>query len=86
VTETTFDLADVEHAAAALDRLDLEERDRAVLHAIFARAGEATAAEEGEVSGFSLNFTLVGGEAPDLNGNLMGSFQWGLRKSGGQLS
>ena len=67
MTETTFELADVERLAATLDAVDLDDTDRATLHAVFALAGRAAADErENEVSGFLL---------PAIRGGLMGSFQ-----------
>jgi hypothetical protein len=55
MSETTFELADVERLAATLDDVELDDRDLATLHAVFALAGQAAAGEgaEGEVSGFS---------------------------------
>ncbi len=51
---TTFELSVVEHLAARLEPVcaELEQRDRSLLHAIFAWAGEAVM-EEAEVSGFT---------------------------------
>jgi hypothetical protein len=54
--ETTFKLADVERLAAILDAkcVDLDDKDRTLLHGIFALAGQASAGEPEEVSGFGL--------------------------------
>jgi hypothetical protein len=93
MSETTFELSDVEHLAAKLDAVDLDEKDRATLHAIFALAGQAVAGEsenEDEVSGFS--FQGVGGDGSPgaiifvggiTSGGVFDSFSLGLvRKSG----
>ena len=58
MTETPFELADVERLSAALDDLDLNDKNRATVQAVFALAGHAVAGqvEEGEVSGFGFQF------------------------------
>ncbi len=74
MTDVTLELADVERLAGALDAIDLDDKNRATLHAIFGLAGQATAGEnEAEVRGY------VDEASPRiLSGNLIGSFQWGL--------
>jgi hypothetical protein len=65
----TFELSDVERLATTLDAVDLDDSDRVTLHAVFALAGQAAAAEtEDEVSGFS---------GPSASSGLFGSFQLG---------
>jgi hypothetical protein len=69
MTEATIDLNDVKRLAAALDAVDLEDRDRATLHAVFALAGRAVAdSHDDEVSGFSLT------NVPVVSSNLLSSF------------
>ena len=72
MTGSTFDPSDVERLAAHLDAVDLDEKDRATLHTVFALAGQATAGQQDhEVSGFA--FAACDMASP----NLFGSFQWG---------
>jgi hypothetical protein len=74
MTEVNFQLSDVERLATTLDAVDLNDSDRATLHAVFALAGQAAAAEtEDEVSGFS---------APSISSGLFGSFQLGGTSGG----
>jgi hypothetical protein len=54
VAGATFDLSDLERLSTVLDALELDEKNRATLHAVFALAGMATAGSEDEVSGFAL--------------------------------
>ncbi len=80
MTDKTFELADVEHLAATLDPLDLDDQDRATLHAIFALAGQQATSGD-EVGGFdaaSPKLYVVSG--PDTTGSLLGSFQWGINR------
>lgn len=66
MSDEGFELEDVQRLAATLDTVELGEKDRALLHAIFALAGQATGAAGGpddEVSGFAA-----------LPGGLFGSF------------
>ena len=87
MTETTFELADVEHLAATLDVVELDEKDRATLHAIFALAGTATSVNEDEVTGFAVDaFIWFDHASPNLTGNLLGSFQWGSRHGAQELN
>ncbi len=68
MSEMTLDLADVKHLAATLDAFELDDKDRATLHAIFALAGQAAGGSGEEVSGFS---------SPSISGGLLASFQHG---------
>ena len=61
-----FTMSDVERLAARLDPVcaELDERDRDLLHAVFAWAGQAVAAEAAEVEGFDASSpAMVGGLA-----------------------
>ena len=85
--ELSLSTAEIQGVADRLDGWDgLSDREREVLHGVFALAGSAIAAAqpEDEVTGFA----LVGG--PDLNGGTFDSFQQGtqhtvqdIRKSAG---
>jgi hypothetical protein len=75
-------LADVERLATVLDEAELDEEDRATLHAVFALAGRAAARDgapdadadaDDEVAGFSFS--------TDPN-SLLGSFQLGGSSGG----
>ncbi len=69
-----IELSDVERLAADLDGVELDEKDRATLHAIFGLAGEATGANEGEVRGFDWNGSS-GDDLPAIGGGgLFGTF------------
>jgi len=82
MTETTFDLGDVERLVAALDGVSLDEKDRATLHAIFALAGQAAAGGSDEVSGFSIVYQRPLA-SPAVGGwDLLGSFKGGIDWSG----
>jgi len=58
-----FTMSDVERLAARLDPVcaELDERDRDLLHAVFAWAGRAVGGEAGEVEGFGALSPPVGG-------------------------
>ena len=72
-----FDTSDVAHLATELDAVQLDERDRATLHAVFALAGKAVEHEgEDEVSGFSF---------PVVPTSLFDSFQLGGTTGGGTI-
>ena len=61
-----FTMSDVERLAARLDPVcaELDERDRDLLHAVFAWAGQAVGGEAAEVEGFgTLSPPLAGGLA-----------------------
>jgi hypothetical protein len=78
MTTTEFGLEDVERLGAILDQVELDENDRVLLHAIFARAG-STALEpepEPEVSGFGLGPMAS-------NPTLFNSFNLGVSSAGG---
>jgi hypothetical protein len=90
---TTFDLKDIERLATTLDAVNLDDEDRATLHAVFALAGRA-AGEKDEVSGFSIVYQMPGGgdtsgPYPGLrpagmgDGSVFQSFQWGASSPGG---
>ena len=55
---TSFELSDVERLAVILDDViaDWDDDDKAVMHALFARAGEASGLPDDEVSGFSFSW------------------------------
>jgi hypothetical protein len=62
----SFTMSDVERLTASLDPLcaELDERDRELLHAVFAWAGQAVGSEAAEVEGFgALSPPMVGGLA-----------------------
>ena len=70
MTEITFTLSDVERLAATLDGVDLDDKNRATLHTIFALAGQVLTGEsDAEVSGFSFH------DIPGISPGLLGSFQ-----------
>jgi hypothetical protein len=85
MTETTLELADVECLAATLDAVDLDDKDRATLHAIFALAGQATAGQSDEVSGFSIVYQMPGSGPGQvgivIQGSFLDSFQWGVGRA-----
>jgi len=58
-----FTMSDVERLAARLDPVcaELDERERDLLHAVFAWAGQAVAGEAAEVEGFGAFTSPVGG-------------------------
>ena len=79
MTETTFDLGDVERLAATLDAVNLDERDWATLHAVFALAGQAAAGGSDEVSGFAIVYERPGSPAVggwDLFGTFKAEIDW----------
>jgi len=87
MSDERFELEDVQRLAATLDTVELGEKDRALLHAIFALAGQATGATgdpDDEVSGFA---ALAGGlfgsfvTPPTAGAINMDSFQWGVSQS-----
>ena len=90
MTDRTLKLANVDRLANTLDSVSLDETDRATLHAIFALAGHATGDDTtDEVAGFLLPAIMpIGGSVPDIEyggSSLIGSFQWGVRKAGGEV-
>ena len=91
MTDRALKLADVERLATTLDSVNLDETDRATLHAIFALAGHAAGDDTtDEVAGFLLPaiMPIGGGGVPDFEyggSSLIGSFQWGVRKAGGEV-
>ena len=84
MTETTIDLADVQRLAATLDAVNLDSKDRATAHAVFAVAGQGTVGvNDDEVSGFAVDaFLRFDSASPSLTGNLFDSFQWGVGRHG----
>lgn len=78
MSDVTLELADVERLAGALEAIDLDDENRANLHAIFVLAGRAKAEEsEADVTGF------VDEASPRVLGaDLFGSFQWGMGRVG----
>ena len=65
-----FTMSDVERLAARLDPLcsEFDERDRELLHAVFAWAGQAVGGEAAEVEGFDALSTPMGGGLADTFG------------------
>ncbi len=91
-TEMTT-LRDVERLASTLDAANLDDTDRATLHAVFALAGQAVAGEGDEVSGFSIVYQMPGGAGGTSgfeyggsvsmgDGSCFQSFQWGVGRAG----
>ncbi|HLN18164.1 MAG TPA: hypothetical protein VK277_15605 [Acidimicrobiales bacterium] len=80
--EQTFDAADLERLATKLDAIsaDWDDNERALLHVVFASAGEASAAHGAdEVSGFAVDaFIWFRGAEPPTSDSLVSSFQWGV--------
>jgi hypothetical protein len=87
----TFRTGELLSLAAKLEDCckDLDGAEQALLHAIFERAGEATAAhaqeEQKEVSGFVSSYSqpapeaiVIQGGFPSPAGGLLNSFQWGV--------
>jgi len=78
-------MGDVERLASALDGIDLNDKDRATLHAVFALAGQAAGGEsESEVSGFLLPAIRggLGSFQGSDGGDCFGSFKRGIDWSG----
>ncbi len=83
---TSFELSDVERLAVILDDViaDWDDHDKAVMHTLFARAGEASSPiDDDEVSGYSFSWgalpavQLQGGIPPGPCDHLFQSFQVG---------
>jgi hypothetical protein len=81
---TSFELSDVERLAVILDDViaDWSEDDKAVMHTLFARAGEASGPLDDEVAGYSFSWGAasapgLGGSPPDPCNHLFESFQLG---------
>ncbi len=83
---TSFELSDVERLAVILDDViaDWDEDDKAVMHTLFARAGEASGPPDDEVSGYSFSWgalPAVQGQAslpPGPCNQLFESFELGV--------
>ena len=65
MSETSLRIEDVERLAAILDAVELGERNRATLRAVFALAGQAAGAAGDEVGGFSFETLSCGGGVGD---------------------
>jgi hypothetical protein len=86
MAQTTFTVDDAESLAGKLDAIcgDLEESEAALLHALFAGFGQAAAAGDAEVSGFTAGgmetrtIIVVCDQLPAVQNNLFESFQWGV--------
>jgi len=65
MSETSLRIEDVERLAAILDAVELGERNRATLRAVFALAGQAAGAAGDEVGGFSFETLSWGGGVGD---------------------
>ena len=72
MTEININNEDVEALAATLNGVDLSERERGVLEAIFALAGMSVASAATDVEGFAFDAFRQGGMSFSLNFNPVG--------------
>ena len=90
---TSFELSDVERLAVILDDViaDWDDRDKAVMQTLFARAGQASSEVDDEVSGFSFSWGALpavqnqGALPPGPCDNLFQAFTIGLRNGPSDL-
>jgi len=85
MTETSFELSDVERLTAILDDVisEWDEPDRTIMHELFARAGSASSDGVDEVSGYSFSWGTPAGQGqvgipPGPCDGLFKSFSWGI--------
>jgi len=70
MSETSVGIDDVERLAAILDSVELGEKNRTTLQAIFALAGRAATGATDEVGGFSLSWGGGVGDALSWGGGV----------------
>jgi hypothetical protein len=81
--EVSVTAQDLNELGEKLDKADLSDKDKKIVLAAFAAAGEAVSAKEGsEVSGFAMNFAPMleasRFNSPSLRSHLVSGFQQSL--------